>query len=69
MTSILAPCEEKLVGPVRVHVVFIATVLLMNIIAIEVVQALLEVDPSRRASVFKLEEMRWLRGVRRMIEL
>ena len=43
--------------------------LLTNIIAIEVVQSLLEVEPSRRVSVFQLEEMRWLRGVRRMIEL
>lgn len=69
MISTSTLSEEKLVGLVRVFVLLVFAMLLIIMVAIEVVQSLLEVNPSRRVSVSQLEEMRWLRGVRRMIEL
>ena len=69
MTSTSFLFEEKLAGRVCVLASLVSTTLLTGIIAIEVVQSLLTMDPSRWVSVFQLEEMRWLRGIRRMIEL
>ena len=69
MISTSTLSEEKLVGLVRVFVLLVFAMLLIIMVAIEVVQSLLEVNPSRRVSVSQLEEMRWLRGVLRMIEL